>query len=242
MAQFNSIVTGGVQGIGKSIVAKLLSRGDNVFVFDCVDSSNDLVREIQQLGSNYVQTNITSVQSIKTAFDQVFTQLGNSNLDLLVNNAGVTKDNIAIRLSEQDWDLVLDVNLKGNFFCSQHAIKKMMQQPKSYIINISSIVALHGNAGQANYAASKAGIIALTKTLAQEYGSRNILINSIAPGFIQTKMTEKLPNDVKNLALQHIALKKFGAPDDVSNLVDFLSSGKADYITGQTIEVTGGMR
>lgn len=242
MAQFNSIITGGVQGIGKSIVSKLLSRGDNVYVFDRLSNSDELATEIQQLGAIYIQADITSTPSIKAAFDQVFAQLGNTNLDLLVNNAGVTKDNIAIRLSETDWDLVLNVNLKGTFFCTQQAIKKMMRQPKGYIINISSIVGIHGNPGQANYAASKAGIIALTKTLAQEYGSRNILINSIAPGFIQTKMTDKLPEDVKNIALQHIALKRLGTPEDVANLVIFLSSGNADYITGQTIEVTGGMR
>lgn len=241
MAQFNSVVTGGVQGIGKTIVSTLLNRKDNVFVFDCLDISHELVCAIQQLGAKYIQTDISSTSSIKSAFDKMFAQLGNSNLDLLVNNAGITKDNISLRLTENDWDLVLDVNLKGTFFCSQQAIKKMIKQPKSYIINISSIVALHGNAGQANYAASKAGIIALTKTLAQEYASRNVLVNSIAPGFIQTKMTEKLPDDIKKIALQHIALKKFGTPEDVANLVDFLSSGKADYITGQTIEITGGM-
>ena len=158
-----------------------------------------------------------------------------------MNNAGVTRDTLAIRMNESDWDAVLDVNLKGTFFCSQQALKRMIKQPKSYIINISSIVGIHGNAGQANYAASKAGIIALTKTLAQEYASRNVLVNAIAPGFIQTSMTDKLPESAKQMALDHIALKRFGQPDDVANLIDFLTSERADYITGQTIELTGGM-
>lgn len=241
MAQFNSLVTGGAQGIGKAIVAKLIGRGDKVFVFDRIEPSHEALSEILALGANYVQVDIASVESIKKGFEQIFASLGSESLDLLVNNAGVAADNIALRMSETDWDRVLDINLKGTFFCSQQALKRMIKQPKSYILNLSSIVALHGNAGQANYAASKAGIIALTKTLAQEYASRNVLVNAIAPGFIQTQMTDKLPEDIKNLALQRIALKRFGTPDDIANLIDFLSSGKADYITGQVIEITGGM-
>jgi 3-oxoacyl-[acyl-carrier protein] reductase len=246
---FNSLVTGGVQGIGLSIVKMLLRRGDSVFVFDYLPEDNQLVQDLKKLNIQYYQVDILSVESIKSGFEQLYKYLENQtnkNLNLLVNNAGVTRDTLAIRMTEQDWDTVLDVNLKGTFFCSQFAIKNMMKQSKtginkSYIINISSIVGIHGNAGQANYAASKAGIIALTKSLAQEYASRNILVNAIAPGFIQTKMTELLPESAKQIALSHIALKRFGHPEDIANCIDFLTSGKADYITGQVIEITGGM-
>ena len=244
MAQFNSLVTGGVQGIGFVIAKKLLLRGDQVFVFDHLPENSQVVQNLKDLNIQYFKVDVSSVESIKNGFDQLFNFLDNQlnkNLNLLVNNAGVTRDTLAIRMSEPDWNVVLDVNLKGTFFCSQQALKCMIKQPKSYIINISSIVGIHGNAGQANYAASKAGIIALTKTLAQEYAGRNVLVNAIAPGFIQTNMTEKLPESAKQMALAHIALKRFGDSDDVANLVDFLTSGKADYITGQTIELTGGM-
>lgn len=255
MPPFNSLITGGVQGIGLAIAKKLLQRGDSVFVFDYLPEDNISVQELKKLNIKYFQVDVSQVESIKNGFEQLFKFIDshgeafsaksqeptNKNLDLLVNNAGITCDNLAIRMSEQAWDAVLNVNLKGVFFCSQNALKRMIKQPKSYIINISSIVGIHGNAGQANYVASKAGIIALTKTLAQEYASRNILVNAIAPGFIQTNMTEKLSEASKQLALDHIALKRFGNPDDIANFVDFLTSGRADYITGQTIEITGGM-
>jgi 3-oxoacyl-[acyl-carrier protein] reductase len=241
---FNSLITGGVQGIGLSIAKTLLRRGDSVFVFDYLPEDNQLVKDLKKLNVQYYQVDISSVESIKSGFEQLYKYLekqANKNLNLLVNNAGVTRDTLAIRMTEQDWDTVIDINLKGTFFCSQFAIKNMIKQPKSYVINISSIVGVHGNAGQANYAASKAGIIALTKSLAQEYASRNVMVNAIAPGFIQTKMTEKLPESAKQIALSRIALKRFGQPEDIANLIDFLTSGKADYITGQVIEITGGM-
>lgn len=242
--KFNSVVTGGVQGIGLSIVKKLLERGDNVFIFDYLSPDNQLVIDLKSLNVLYIQTDISSVESIKNGYDQLSKILDsqeNKELNLLVNNAGVTRDNLAIRMNESDWDTVLDVNLKGTFFCSQQALKRMIKQQKSYIVNISSIIGIHGNLGQANYAASKAGIIALTKSLAREYAGRNVMINAIAPGFIQTKMTERLPEAFKQMALQRIALKRFGQPEDVAELVEFLCSGRADYITGQVIELTGGM-
>jgi len=239
----NSLVTGGVCGIGRAIVEKLLVRKDNLFVFDCLPSDSVQVRDLQKLGIKYFQVDVSSVESIKKGFSQLFEHLSsqNQNLNLLVNNAGVARDNLAIRMSEQEWDFVLNVNLKGSFFCSQQAIKHMIKNKKGYIVNISSIVGKVGNPGQVNYAASKAGIIALTKTLAQEYATRNILINAIAPGFIETGMTEKLPEKIKQMALQRIGLKRFGQAGDVANLVDFLSSSNADYITGQVFDVTGGM-
>ena len=243
MNNFTSLVTGGCGGIGKSIVEKLLKRGDNVVVFDCLSVESEQVKDLKKIDVTYFQIDISNVESIKNAFSKLFDFLKSKNmfLDLLVNNAGVTRDNLAIRMTEQDWDLVLDVNLKGTFFCAQQAIKHMMKNKKGYIINLSSVVSHSGNPGQANYAVSKAGINALTKTLAQEYSGRNILINAIAPGFIKTGMTEKLPKEIKEFALSRISLKRFGESDDVANLIEFLSSGKADYITGQIIDLNGGM-
>jgi 3-oxoacyl-[acyl-carrier protein] reductase len=241
--KINSLVTGGVQGIGKAIVEKLIERGDQVFIFDRLPSDDPRVQDLLKKSISYFSLDISSSESVKNGFSQISQILDSSksNLDLLVNNAGITKDNLALRMSEQDWDSVLDVNLKGAFLCCQQALKRMMRQEKSYIINISSIVGKNGNIGQSNYAASKAGLIALTKSLAQEYGSRNILVNAIAPGFIQTEMTEKLPQNVKDLILSRIALKRFGSTEDVANLVSFLSSGYADYITGAVIDLNGGL-
>lgn len=231
----NSLVTGGVQGIGRGIVQELKDRGDNVYVFDICEEDDPRVQDLKKLDVFYIKTDISFVESIINGFKQI------SKLDLLVNNAGMTSDNIALRMSEKNWDSVLDVNLKGAFFCAQQAIKIMMRQKKGYIVNISSIVGQNGNAGQANYAASKAGLISLTKSLAQEYGSRNILINAIAPGFIKTEMTKKLPEKIQDSILQRISLKRFGDPQDVAKLVAFLSSGNADYITGSVINLNGGM-
>ena len=241
---FNSIVTGGLRGIGKNIAQTLKDRGDNVFIFDVLSADCEQVLKIKRDGFFYFKVDVSSTDSIKQGFSAVFNKINllkNKELNLLVNNAGITRDNLAIRLKESDWDAVLDVNLKGAFFCCQEAIKKMMRQEKSYIINISSIVGITGNAGQTNYAASKAGLIALSKSLAAEYGSRNVLVNAIAPGFITTDMTQKLSDNVKEKILQRISLKRFGDVQDVSNLISFLSSGKADYITGQVIGLDGGL-
>lgn len=232
----NALVTGGLRGIGRSIVDTLVARGDNVFVFDCMPISDQAVQDLIAQDVGYIQVDVSLLESLHKGFEQL-----PQTLDILVNNAGITRDTLAIRMTEKDWDSVLDVNLKGTFFCAQHALKRMIKQQKSYIINISSIVGKVGNPGQANYAASKAGIIALTKTLAGEYASRNVLVNAIAPGFIQTPMTEQLSESIKQKTLEHIPLKRFGSPSDIANLVSFLSSGNADYITGQVIDVTGGM-
>lgn len=242
--QKNSLVTGGASGIGREIVNLLLNRKDNVFVFDILDNNDPKIIELINLGVNYFNVNISNTNSINLGFESIFqiiNSLENKNLDLLVNNAGITRDNLAIRLKEQDWDLVLDINLKGAFFCAQQAIKKMLRQEISYIINISSIVGITGNIGQVNYAASKAGLIAMTKSLAAEYGSKNILVNAIAPGFIQTNLTNKLSENIKENILNRISVKRFGQSKDVANLVLFLSSGQADYITGQVIQLDGGL-
>lgn len=225
-----SVVTGGLGGIGAAIVKTLLNRGDTVIVFDILPKE-----EVKLQNIIYLQTDVSSIDSIKSSFSKL------DRIDLLVNNAGITRDGLAIRLDEASWDAVLDVNLKGLFFCSQQALKKMIRQNSGCIINISSIVGITGNPGQANYAASKAGVIALTKTLAQEYGSRNITVNAIAPGFIETEMTEKLSDEIKNNVLQRTSLKRFGKVEEVAALVEFLSSKNANYITGQVISIDGGL-
>jgi 3-oxoacyl-[acyl-carrier protein] reductase len=244
ITQKNSLVTGGVHGIGRAIVEELSSRHDNVFVIDVVDPTHEAVRQLHEKGIFYYQANVSDLQSLSHAFqslNQDLDQTPGKNLDILVNNAGIVRDGMAIRLSEQEWDAVLEVNLKGAFFCAQKALQRMIKYRAGYMVNISSVVGLHGNPGQVNYAASKAGLIAMTKTLAQEYGGRGILVNAIAPGFIQTAMTDRLPEQARTQALSRIALKRFGTPHDVAAAVSFLTSGSADYITGQILEVSGGM-
>lgn len=254
MVHKNVVVTGGASGIGRAIVAQVQQQGDTPIVIDCLALDHDAVVNLASQGIAYVQADVSSGASVKEAFAQIDQILvggfrgerptlnnASKNLDVLINNAGITRDGLVLRLSESDWDAVLAVNLKGAFLCSQQALKRMIRQEKSYIINIASVVGLHGNAGQANYAASKAGIIALTKTLAQEYAARNVTVNAIAPGFIQTAMTDRLPIEVKEMARSRIALRRFGTPEDVAHLVSFLMSGNADYITGQVIALDGGM-
>lgn len=234
--QKHALVTGGVQGIGRAIVEALLQRGDVVYVFDCKSDNDEMVHQLCAQGAHYINVDLASVVSIKNGFTKI-----PGKLDILVNNAGITRDMLALRMSEHDWDVVMNVNLKGAFFCTQQALLRMIKQQISYIISISSIVGSSGNPGQSNYAASKAGIMGMTKTLAREYAARNILVNAIAPGFITTAMTDRLSDELKHKALEHIPLKRFGMPQDIANLVLFLSSGSADYITGQIIDVSGGM-
>ena len=244
----NALVTGGVQGIGRAIVDTLRSkssfmlRGGNVFVFDCLPPDDErVVSLVNREGLSYIQVDVSSVDSIRAGFEKLFDLLGDKPLDILVNNAGIARDTLALRMSEDKWDSVMQVNLRGAFFCAQYALKRMIKQKKSYIINMSSVVGVVGNPGQVNYAASKAGLISITKTLAKEYASRNVIINAIAPGFIDTSLTQKLSDGVKAKALERIPLRRFGKPQDVANLISFLTSGYADYITGQVICVDGGM-
>jgi 3-oxoacyl-[acyl-carrier protein] reductase len=248
---FNSLVTGGAQGIGRAIVDTLQARGDTVFVFDYLKLVDERVQALTAQGVQYINIDVRSFEQIKHGFNELFLRLSSqvhTHLNLVVNNAGVTRDNLAIRLTEDQWDTALEINLKGAFFCAQQALIRMIKQPelsdretRGYIINISSIVGQTGNPGQVNYAASKAGLIAVTKTLAQEYGKRGILVNAIAPGFIQTSMTEKLSDAIKQAALERTALKRLGRADDIAQAVAYLSSGNADYITGAVIDITGGM-
>ncbi len=235
----NVLVTGGLRGIGRAIVAVCRARGDRVAVFDCIPTDNPEVQELCALGVTYIPVNVADAGSVLQGFAQLDQQ--NFVPTVLVNNAGIARDNLVLRMSEADWDQVLAVNLKGAFLCSQQALKRMIKQPKSYIVNLASVVGMQGNPGQANYAASKAGLIALTQTLAKEYAGRNVLVNAVAPGFIQTTMTDKLPGNIKELALQHIPLKRFGSVHDIASLVLFITSGQADYITGHVFVVSGGM-
>lgn len=239
----NVVITGGASGIGRVIVDYLKELGARPIVLDCLPQDHDAVKQLQQQDIFYVQTNVADRQSVIAAFEKINEYVGtqSAGIDVLVNNAGITRDGLALRLSEQDWDAVVDVNLKGTFLCSQQALKYMVRQSKSYIVNIASVVGVHGNPGQVNYAASKAGVIALTKTLAQEYASRNVLVNAIAPGFIQTAMTDRLSADVQQAIKERIALQRFGDPMDVAYLVAFFISGHADYMTGQVVHLDGGM-
>ena len=234
-----SIITGGAQGIGNSIALLLKQRGDAVVVFDRIDQNDLQAQALITAGIVYQQVDVSSSASVIAAFAALDAQ--DLQPQVLINNAGVTRDGLALRMSEADWEMPFDVNVKGAFLCAQQALKRMIKLPKSYIINMSSIVALSGNPGQANYAASKAALIGLTKSLALEYAARNVLVNAIAPGFIQTAMTDVLPEAIKQKALEHIPLKRFGQPADVAHLVAFLTSGQADYLTSQVFVVSGGM-
>ncbi len=237
-----SIVTGGSQGIGASIATMLSKRGDYVFVLDCVPPHVDKQNHANNI--EYLQTNVSQADSVKQAFahlDSFLQENKDYQLALLVNNAGITRDGLVIRMSEEDFDAVIAVNLKGTFLCAQQALMRMVRQRSGSLINISSVVGLTGNPGQANYAASKAGIIGFTKSLAHEYGNRGIRINAIAPGFIETPMTKGLPQETKDAVIKRTALKHLGVPEDVAKLVLFLSSDDASYITGHVFDISGGL-
>ena len=235
-----ALITGGGAGIGKGITLKLASNGINCVIFDVQDASAT-VKEAQNLGvkSSFMKVDVTDSESVESAIKEVSSSLGDINI--LVNNAGITRDNLLMRMKEEDWDKVLQINLKGVFNCTKAVIRGMMSSRWGRIISISSIVGIMGNAGQANYAASKAGIIGFTKSIAREVGSRNITANAIAPGFIKTEMTDKLPEEVKKDYLSRIPLGKLGEVEDVCNLVSFLVSDESSYITGQVIQVDGGL-
>lgn len=235
------VVTGAAQGIGRQIALHFAKSKAKVVVLDLVEEA---LKEAQKELSSYSEcsyyvVDVTDSKQIGEALNKVIDN--SSKIDILINNAGITRDNLALRLSESDWDKVIAVNLKGAFLCSKLCAKYMVKQRQGKIINISSIIGIIGNPGQANYSASKAGLIGLTKSFAKELGSRNICVNAVAPGYIQTKMTNALPDKVKEEMLKRIPLKRFGTPDDVAMAILFLASDKADYITGQVLIVDGGM-
>ncbi|QCR31765.1 3-oxoacyl-[acyl-carrier-protein] reductase [Lysinibacillus sp. SGAir0095] len=238
-----AVVTGASRGIGRAIALQLAVEGANVVVnfSGSEQKAIEVVKEIQNLGSNAiaVQANISDSESVQELMNAAMEQFG--SIDILVNNAGITRDNLLMRMKEDEWDDVINTNLKGVFLCTKAVTRQMMKQRAGRIINISSIVGVMGNAGQANYVAAKAGVIGLTKTTARELASRNILVNAIAPGFITTEMTDTLPEDVKSSMLSQIPLAKLGNPEDIAKAVVFLASDDASYMTGQTLHIDGGM-
>lgn len=239
----NAVVTGASRGLGRSIALKLAELGANVILNyrSSANSVEEVVTAIEEKGVKAlaVQGDVSSFEDAKNIIDAAVNNFG--SIDILVNNAGITKDGLLMRMKEEDFDNVIEVNLKGVFNCTRHAVPIMMKQRSGRIINISSVVGLAGNAGQANYAAAKAGIIGFTKSTAKEIASRGITVNAIAPGFIQTDMTDVLSDKVKETIMNNIPLKKLGEPEDVAETTAFLASPAAKYITGQVISVDGGM-
>ncbi|MBE4908761.1 3-oxoacyl-[acyl-carrier-protein] reductase [Bacillus luteolus] len=238
-----ALVTGASRGIGRAIAVELARQGANVAVnySGSEAKANEVVDEIKALGreSFAIQSNVGDSDSVQNMVKEVISTFG--TIDILVNNAGITRDNLLMRMKEDEWDDVININLKGVFNCTKAVTRQMMKQRSGRIINIASIVGVSGNPGQANYVAAKAGVIGLTKTAAKELASRNITVNAIAPGFITTDMTDKLPEEVKAEMLRQIPLGKFGEPKDIANVVLFLASEQSNYMTGQTLHVDGGM-
>lgn len=238
-----AIVTGGTRGIGRAIALKLADHGANIVInYRNSDKEAEELKSILEGKGVKVLTvkcDISNFEDSKNLMDKCKEVFG--KIDILVNNAGITKDTLIMRMKEEDFDNVIDVNLKGTFNCAKHASAIMLKQRFGKIINMTSVVGIAGNAGQVNYAASKAGVIGLTKSLAKELGSRGITVNAVAPGFINTDMTASLSEKVKEEASKNIPLRRLGDPEDVANLVGFLASDAANYITGQVINVDGGM-
>ncbi len=237
-----SLITGASQGIGKEIALTFAREGSKIVIFDInLEETEKTKEEISSLGreSLVFQIDITDYQILEEAVKKIIDKF--TKIDILVNNAGITKDTLILKMSETDWNRVIDVNLKGAFNCIKCVSKFMLKQKKGKIINISSIIGLKGNIGQANYSASKAGLIGLTKTAAKEFAWRGISVNAICPGFIKTQMTERLSEEMKEKMLSQIPVGRFGEPREVANLCLFLASDESSYITGQTFVIDGGM-
>ncbi|MCR3757411.1 3-oxoacyl-[acyl-carrier-protein] reductase [Clostridium felsineum] len=238
-----AVVTGAGRGLGRAIALKLASEGAKLVVNyrNSEAETQKLVKEIEELGSEAiaVKADISKFNEAETIIKKAVEKYG--TVDVLVNNAGITKDNLLLRMKEEDFDNVINVNLKGSFNCTKHASRVMLKKKSGKIINISSVIGLVGNAGQVNYAAAKAGIIGMTKSVAKELASRGITVNAIAPGIIKSDMTDALKEEQRQQILETVPLKRVGTPEDVSNLVLFLASELSSYITGQVINVDGGM-
>ena len=239
-----AIVTGGARGIGKKICENFLAEGASVYIFDVnPEEGRRTIGEFHSAYKNgrifFSEVDITDEKSVEQAIEKIIEAEG--KVDILVNNAGITRDNLILRMSLEDWKKVIDINLTGAFICSRYTVRFMIKNRRGKIINISSIVGVHGNAGQSNYSSSKAGIIGLTKTLAKELASRNILVNAIAPGYIETEMTEKLSDSIKQKLIEQIPTGRLGSVDDVAKTALFLASDDSNYITGTVINLDGGM-
>lgn len=237
-----AVVTGAARGIGRSIAEELAREGADLALCDLqedwLDDTKGAISAMGRQARGYA-VNVSDGTVVNRVVGQIVEDFG--RIDILVNNAGITKDTLLVRMSEEDWDAVLAINLKGAFLFTKAVARPMMKQRGGAIVNIASIIGLIGNAGQCNYAASKGGLIALTKSTAKELASRGVRANAVAPGFIESKMTEVLEEDVKNKMLEAIPLKRFGKPEDVARVVRFLASDVASYVTGQVVTVSGGM-
>ncbi|MCK4544478.1 3-oxoacyl-[acyl-carrier-protein] reductase [candidate division WOR-3 bacterium] len=238
----SALITGGKRGIGKAIALKFAENGVNVAIIDIgPDNDNELIKEFSTFDIKFIykETNVADSSEVNKTINDIVEVLG--SIDILVNNAGITRDNLLIRMEDSEWDSVISVNLSGTYNCTKAILPIMMKKRWGRIINIASVIGEIGNIGQSNYAASKAGIIGFTKSVAKEVARRNINANAIAPGFIETEMTKKLPENIVTNYLNSIPQKKLGKPEDVANTVLFLASDMADYITGQVINVDGGL-
>ena len=237
-----ALVTGGARGIGREIALLFAKQGADMTLCDVdIEQAEQTAKEIKALGREclVLKADVTDSGSVQVMVDKILDKF--KKLDILINNAGITRDGLVFRMSEQDWDKVIAVNLKGTFLCTKIVSKVMLKQRFGRIVNLASIIGIMGNIGQANYAASKAGIIGLTKSVAKELAPRGVCVNAIAPGFIRTEMTAKLSEDVRKRMLSVIPLGRFGEPKDVADLALFLSSESSSYITGQVIQIDGGM-
>lgn len=239
-----AVVTGGSKGIGRTVALKFAEEKAKIIIvhYDPDESaSDDTLNTLSQKGieAESHRIDVSSYEDVQTLFEEILSRFG--KIDVLINNAGITRDSLLMRMSEDDWDNVIRINLKSVFNCTQTVIRSMLKQREGSIVNISSVVGQIGNPGQANYSASKAGIIGFTKTVAREVAGRGITVNAVAPGFIDTEMTASLPDRVKDSFLQQVPMGRIGKPEDVAEAVYWLCSGAANYITGQTIHVNGGM-